>query len=110
MDQTSRDHRTQRILATVDCIPHGRVATYAQVAREAGLPGLARFVGHVLAALPSGSRLPWHRVITASGHISSRPGPGPEEQRAKLGTEGVRFSRSGRVNLKAWAWDPTDPG
>lgn len=106
MGPTSDDPRTQRILATVDCIPTGQVATYAQVAREAGLPGRARLVGHVLAGLPQGSSLPWHRVLTASGHISSRPGPGPAEQRRKLREEGVCFTRSGRVDLQSCAWDP----
>lgn len=106
MGKTSSDPRTQRILATVDDIPIGQVATYGQVAREAGLPGRARLVGQVLAELPRGSCLPWHRVLSASGAISSRPGPGPAEQQKKLRTEGVRFNRSGRVSLKDCAWNP----
>jgi len=109
MEPRSHDDRTQRILATVDCIPAGRVATYGQVAREAGLPGRARLVGHVLAELPRMSRLPWHRVLTASGAISSRPGPGPGQQLEKLRAEGVRFSHSGRVNLRVWGWNPMAP-
>ena len=35
----------QRILEVVMRIPRGRVATYGQVARLAGLPGQARLVG-----------------------------------------------------------------
>jgi methylated-DNA-protein-cysteine methyltransferase-like protein len=110
MGPTSSDPRTQRILATVDCIPQGKVATYGQVAREAGLPGRARLVGHVLAGLPQGSRLPWHRVLTASGQISSRPGPGSAEQRYRLEEEGVGFNQAGRADLKTCAWDPEATG
>ena len=52
------DGTRQRICAVVDSIPRGRVATYGQVAREAGLPQRARLVGRVLSKLPRGSRLP----------------------------------------------------
>ena len=36
--ESLQDERVQRILATVDSIPEGRVASYGQVAEEAGLP------------------------------------------------------------------------
>ena len=110
MGPNPSDPRTQRILATVDCIPSGKVATYGQVAREAGLPGRARLVGHVLASLPPDSRLPWHRVLTASGQISSRTGPGSAEQRHRLEQEGVGFNQAARADLRTCAWNPEDPG
>ena len=50
-----------RIWETVELIPPGRVASYGQVAEEAGLPGRARLVGRVLSLLPEGSPVPWHR-------------------------------------------------
>src|SRR5215203_7264192 len=80
----------QRIYATVDSIPRGRVATYGQVAREADLPRRARFVGRALRTLPKGSSLPWHRVVNASGKISVR-GASAVEQRRRLKREGIRF-------------------
>jgi len=98
------DH--QRILALVDSIPRGRVATYGQIAREAGLPGRARQVGAVLRDLPQGSRLPWHRVLNAQGAISARPGPGYRAQRRLLRAEGVRFDQRGRVDLALFSWRP----
>ena len=60
----------QRLYSIIQQIPKGCVATYGQVAELAGLPGCARMVGRTLSQLPSGSQLPWHRVIAASGKIS----------------------------------------
>jgi methylated-DNA-protein-cysteine methyltransferase-like protein len=101
----SRDpSRDQRVLATVDAIPAGRVATYGQVATEAGLPGRARLVGRLLRELPAGSALPWHRVLRADGRISPRSGAA--EQRRRLRAEGVKVDAVGRVHLASFGWDP----
>ena len=94
----------QRIYALVDSIPRGRVASYGQIAREAGLPRHARLVGRALRTLPEGSRLPWHRVLKANGEISPRPSAGT--QRRRLGREGVRFDARGRVDLSRYGWAP----
>ncbi|MEM7305568.1 MAG: MGMT family protein [Planctomycetota bacterium] len=96
----------QRIYAMVDSIPKGRVATYGQVATEAGLPGHARQVGYALRNLPEGSGLPWHRVVNAKGEISPRPGPCFPSQRKLLRAEGVRFNRRGRIDLGRFGWEP----
>ena len=60
----------ERIYAIVRRIPRGRIASYGQVARLAGLPGHARQVGYALHALPEDSGIPWHRVINARGRTS----------------------------------------
>ena len=60
----------QRIHAVVSRIPRGRVATYGQVARIAGLPGQARLVGYALHALPAGTSVPWQRVVNAQGALN----------------------------------------
>lgn len=88
------------IYEVVRAIPKGRVATYGQVARLAGLARGARAVGWALRALSARieGRVPWHRVVGAGGRISPRPGPGPQIQRRRLEKEGVRFRR-GRVDL-----------
>ena len=95
----------ERIRAVVDSIPRGCVATYGLVAREAGLPRRARLVGRVLAALPAGSRIPWHRVVNAQGAISLRGGSGPARQRRRLLAEGVQF-KGQRVDLARSLWQP----
>ena len=101
-----QDPRLQRVLAVVDSIPEGRLATYGQVAREAGLPGRARWVGQVLSQLAGNSGIPWHRVVNASGGISPRPGPGPKRQRKLLEREGHCFSPGGRLALESRRWHP----
>jgi methylated-DNA-protein-cysteine methyltransferase-like protein len=95
----------QRIYAVVRRIPRGRVATYGQIAELAGLPGHARQVGYALHALPSGTAVPWHRVLNARGEVSLRTAPGPElTQRMLLEREGVRFNARGRVDLRTVGW------
>lgn len=97
-----------RILAVVARIPRGRVATYGQVARLAGLPGHARLVGYALSALPDGSPLPWHRVVNAKGLISARStGSGMDVlQRLRLKRERVSFTRKGAISLTRFRWQP----
>lgn len=82
------------------------MATYGQVAAEAGLPNHARAVGYALHALPESSDVPWHRVINARGEISPRSEPGPHEgyQRFLLEEEGVEFDAAGRVDLRRFRW------
>lgn len=101
----------ERIYEVVRRIPAGRVATYAQIARRAGLPGRARQAGYALAALPDGSDVPWHRVINARGEVSRRSGGSAFEriQRVLLEAEGVAFDHRDRVDLERFGWD-RDPG
>ncbi len=64
----------------VGAIPAGRVASYGQVARQAGWPRHARFVGRLMSTLPAGSALPWHRVIRGDGGL---PSPAPPAARSR---------------------------
>jgi methylated-DNA-protein-cysteine methyltransferase related protein len=91
----------QRIYAEVRRIPRGRVSTYGGIARRLG-GCTARQVGYAMAALPAGSRVPWHRVINHKGEISLRDGA--TRQRALLEAEGVRFNLRGRVDLSQVGW------
>lgn len=95
----------QRILATIDSIPAGQVASYGQVAAQARLGGRARLVVRLLARLSSDSALPWHRVLAADGRVSLAGAAG-REQRRRLRAEGVGFRASGRVDLALHAWRP----
>ncbi|MBW7931632.1 MAG: MGMT family protein [Gammaproteobacteria bacterium] len=90
--------RRRRIYAVVTAIPPGVVASYGQVAAQAGLPRGARQVGRALAQCPPG--LPWHRVVNAAGRISLPAGsPAFREQVARLRAEGVEV-RGGRVSRR----------
>ena len=94
-----------RIHAAVMSIPPGRVATYGQVAEEAGLPRRARLVGTALKHLAEDSGVPWHRVVNARGEISERPRPqAVTEQRILLEDEGVVFQPNGRIDLVVFGW------
>jgi methylated-DNA-protein-cysteine methyltransferase-like protein len=96
----------QRIYRVVSRIPHGRVATYGQIADLAGLSRGARQVGYALAALrDDADRVPWHRVLNARGEITARYEPDVQaRQRELLAQEGVLFDAKGRVSLQRYQW------
>ncbi|HTO09156.1 MAG TPA: MGMT family protein [Myxococcota bacterium] len=96
----------ERVWKVVRRIPAGRVATYGQVARIAGLGGAARLVGYALHALPDQGRpVPWQRVINSQGRISARRYSGGDlVQRRLLEREGVRFDARERVDLARFQW------
>jgi alkylated DNA nucleotide flippase Atl1 len=72
----------------------GEVATYGEVAADAGRPGAARAVGHLLATCPAD--LPWWRVVAANGRLV----PGHEAEHARrLAAEGVALE-GGKVRFR----------
>lgn len=88
----------------IAAIPFGNVATYGQLARLAGRPGSARWVGRTLKHLPKDSRLPWHRVINAQGKISFPEGSEAWlKQKDKLADEGILL-HNGRIRLQDVQW------
>lgn len=96
----------EMIVAVVQSIPCGKVATYGQVARLAGLPKHARLVGRVLSQLDNDSELPWHRVINTKGQISLNRcnALGQNIQYLRLRDEGIAF-KGNKVDLKIHLWD-----
>ena len=82
------------------------MTTYGAIARLAGLDRQARLVGYALSALPSGSVLPWHRVINAQGRLSLEQAGSSSgtTQRMRLEREGVRVDAAGRVSLDMYGW------
>lgn len=102
--EAMQDERVQRVLATVDAIPKGKVASYGQVAEEAGLPRSARFVGSVLGRFVAKRGVPWHRVLGSDGTIRVQGGIARDQARL-LRAEGVTVT-NGRVKLRECGWDP----
>lgn len=96
----------ERIWETVARIPRGRVATYGQIARLAGLGRRARMVGYALHRTPGHYRIPWHRVINARGAISF-PADSEQyrEQRDRLTAENIPFVGE-RIDLERYRWRP----
>ncbi|CAK4068636.1 MULTISPECIES: MGMT family protein [Vibrio] len=99
------DQFLMQIFAVIHQIPCGKVTTYGEVAKLAGYPGYARHVGKALNKLPTGSKLPWHRVINSQGRISLK-GEDLVRQRNALIEEGVDVTNDGKVRLKIYRWQP----
>lgn len=98
-----------RVYAYLCEVPPGRVVTYGQVALELGSPAAARAVGYALHFLPPGSRVPWWRVVNASGGISHRGrGANAHMQRSLLEAEGVAFDLEGKIRLREFRWPWTE--
>ena len=98
------DETYRRIYTTVRAIPHGRVATYGQIADLAGMPRRARLVGRALQVLEDDQPVPWHRVLRAGGRIAFTRGTSQyREQRARLSEEGVVFDGD-RIDLARYGW------
>lgn len=79
------------------------------MAALAGLVGrsAARQTGYALAALPSDTDLPWHRVVNAGGRVSERGDPDRAEyQRVQLEAEGVFFGVGRTLDLERFGWRP----
>ena len=92
------------IYTALRSVPVGKVVTYGQLAKMAGLLGAARLAGTVLCQLPEDTDLPWHRVVNAQGKISmAENSPGYSEQIRRLQTEGVLLA-NGRIPLKIYQW------
>ena len=103
MDDSSLSNK-EKIWQIVYQIPKGRVSSYGQVARLAGLPGNARYVGHVMKILPTRTKLPWHRVANSQGKLSFPTGsPEYRAQKSRLEAEGVVFV-NGKFSLEKFGW------
>ena len=93
-----------RVYAMTKRIPRGRVATYGQIAVLIGAPGAARTVGWALHSLPSGTKVPWHRVINSQGRISISGKYSADVQAERLKAEGIRVDKYLHVNLEKYQW------
>jgi len=91
-----------RVRSVVRRIPHGRVATYGDVAAAAGKPRAHRAVGNIMRTT-SDSSIPCHRVIAAGGKLGGY-GRDLFAKRALLLAEGIIVS-AGRVrNFRELRW------
>lgn len=94
----------RRIWDVVSRIPSGKVATYGQVAEQAGFPRGARLVGHALRDCPSNGDIPWHRVVNSQGRISLPSDSASYcRQRERLLEEGVEFV-AGKIDIRRFGW------
>ena len=90
----------------VRAIPSGKMATYGQIARLAGMPRCARTVGYAMAGCTDPS-VPCHRVVDRFGGTKVCFDTfAPGTQRAMLEAEGVLFRLDGMVDLAHCQWEP----
>ena len=101
MKRALNDDLIYEILAVVEEIPAGRVASYGQIARLIGRDKNARLVGKVLSMAEFYGDYPCHRVVNAAG----RTAPGWQAQRGLLEAEGVGFRTNGCVDMKRYQWE-----
>ena len=98
------DSPTKRIYDAVARIPKGCVATYAQVAEEAGDRKMARAVGNALHKNPDPSTIPCHRVVNSKGELAGNYAfGGAWKQGEILQSEGVEV-KDGVVDLHKYQW------
>ncbi|KAI0067350.1 MGMT family protein [Artomyces pyxidatus] len=103
------------VYSVVRQIPVQKVTTYGHIAKLVGMPNHSRHVGQALKYLSPDTNppVPWQRVVSSTGAISSRgPGTdGAQRQREALEAEGVevRIGRTGEllVDLKEDGWFPS---
>lgn len=93
------------VYALVKKIPRGRAMTYGQVAKALRVAGGARTAGRAMAACPSGSGVPWHRVVGAGGKLLIRE-PQASLQRKLLETEGVTVTEKRIQDFRKFEWKP----
>jgi methylated-DNA-protein-cysteine methyltransferase related protein len=99
----------ERIYRLVLRIPRGRVMTYGQIARLLEERYSPRLVGWAMHATPQDERnIPWHRVINASGGVSTGRVilAEPDRQSLMLEAEGVVFDARGHCDLSVYQWSP----
>ena len=88
----------------VASIPKGKVASYGQIAKIAGYPNHARYVGTTLKHLPKDTSLPWFRVINGKGEIAFPVGSSAySRQKDALEAEGIAFIK-GKISMKIYQW------
>ena len=97
----SRQNTQERVWQIVNQIPEGKVASYGQIAKLAGIPSHSRLIARIMSGLPPNTRLPWHRVVNSLGRITN---PAKDRQQSRLEQEGVTLI-NGRARLKIYGWD-----
>jgi O-6-methylguanine DNA methyltransferase len=91
-----------RVRSLVRRIPHGRVATYGDIAAAAGRPLAHRAVGNIMRETRDAS-IPCHRVIAAGGKLGGY-GRDLFAKRALLLQEGVIVAGSRIRNFEEIRW------
>lgn len=86
------------VFAACACVPAGSVATYGEIAAHVDSPQSARAVGQALSVNPFAPRIPCHRVVGSTRHLTGFCGTTDTTKKKKLlVAEGVTFDGQERV-------------
>lgn len=100
----TQQQRKEAIYLALAQIPKGKVITYGNLAKLAGMPNGARLAGRLMCELPEGSKLPWHRVINSQGKLSlPENSDSYREQIRRLEKDGVVII-NGKIKLSIYAY------
>lgn len=86
-----------KVWEIAESIPFGNVTTYGHIARAAGGgPQASRSITNILSNAPDTSRIPFHRVVYASGKVwlSSKY---EKERRRLYKEEGIEVDSKGKI-------------
>ncbi len=93
----------KQIRSIVAQIPEGKVATYGQIAKLAGIDD-ARKVGWAVYGNQD-KNVPCHRVVNKEGKLAEKFSLGGwQEQKARLKMDGIEFSEEKCVDLDKYLW------
>jgi methylated-DNA-protein-cysteine methyltransferase-like protein len=106
MQDIQKQERKEVIYLALAQIPKGKVITYGNLAKLAGMPNGARLAGRLMCELPDKSNLPWHRVINAQGRLSLPvDSEGYREQLQRLQKDGIDIN-NGKIKLSIYGYNP----
>ncbi|OGH15705.1 MAG: cysteine methyltransferase [Candidatus Levybacteria bacterium RIFCSPHIGHO2_02_FULL_37_10] len=96
----------EKVYEIVCLIPKGKVATYKQIAKLAGIKN-PRLVGFCLHKNTDPKNIPCHRVIKSNGYLAKGyTFGGLKKQKDILRKEGIKFSANGKINLEKYSFKP----
>lgn len=84
-----------KVYALMAELPADKVTTYGDLAAMAGHPNAARIVGGIAHNGPD--KLPWHRLVNASGGLAVGFPGGQDVQRQLLAQDGIQCDESWHV-------------
>lgn len=88
-------------------IPHGKVATYGQIACLCGSPRASRAVGYALHFNPDPKHVPCFRVVNRFGRCAPAFAFGGAEVQANLlRADGIEVDEDDYVDLTKYQWNP----
>ncbi len=95
-----------KVYKVVAKIPYGKVTTYGAIAEVCGIKSSARTVGWAINGTKE-SGLPCHRVVNRLGELTGKLHFGePTLMEDLLRSEGVEFTKTGRVIMAKYFWQP----